>query len=254
MHAVGKERSALSHTNNRADEIRMTTRRKALLHCVLGLMSGALVSGCSSTNPHVRVHRTSAGHLQLDGPLQSYATLEALGEGACKLLTTEPGAMNGRYGFEYCALYYYSAVENRFFLSYLSDLSTNWPDGVKTCITPNSLNDPSHKDAITLGPAHNHPHNPALSQDDVRYEGRQPSPPRIIDSNGQVWDRGTLIFYQDPESGLCNVVLFNHRTLLISALRDGKWIEIGKVINDQGHIQLHPGMNWLPPRKPSDPP
>lgn len=225
----------------------MRTRKEILLCCVLGLVSSALVSGCSNTNPHVRLHRTPEGYLQLDGPLESYDTLEALSESTCKILTGEPGAMNGRYGFEYCALYYYSALEGKFFLSYLSDLSNTLPDGTKTCNVPRSLNDPSHKDAVILGLAHNHPHNPALSEPDARLNSRL-RPPLIADSSGRVWDRSTLVFFQEKDSGRCNVILFNHRTLVISALRNEKWLEIGVVVNDQGHIRLHQGMDWLPPK------
>lgn len=32
-------------------------------------------------------------------------------------MTRQPGASNGAYGFEYCALHYYSETEGAFFLS-----------------------------------------------------------------------------------------------------------------------------------------
>ncbi|HYO56285.1 hypothetical protein [Archangium sp.] len=210
------------------------------------LLSSVLVLGCSGANPHVRVHRAPEGYLQVDGPLAGpYETLESLSESACEILTSEPGAMNGKYGFEYCALYYYSSQKNAFFLSYLSDFSQNFPNGTKRCTVPRSLSDPIHKDALVLGDAHNHPHNPALSEPDVQADKRW-KPSRIADSSGRVWDRSTLMFFRDKYSGRCNVVFFNNRTLVISALRNRKWIEIGKVVNDQGHIQIHDGMDWLP--------
>jgi hypothetical protein len=106
------------------------------------------------------------------------------------------------------------------------------------------LNDPSHKDAITLGDAHNHPQNPALSEQDVRAMKRW-RPSRVAVGAGQVSNRGTMMFFRDKRTGKCNAVLFDNQSLTVSALHNGKWLEIGTVLNDQGHIQLHDGMDWL---------
>ncbi len=53
------------------------------------------------------------------------------------------------------------------------------------------------------------------------------------------------MFFRDKRTGKCNAVLFDNQSLTVSALRNGKWLEIGTVLNDQGHIQLHDGMDWL---------
>jgi hypothetical protein len=66
---------------------------------VLSLLVGAI--GCTSTNPDVRVRRLPDGHIQVDGPLAGpFDTLEQLAERACDIMTRQPGAANGPYGFE----------------------------------------------------------------------------------------------------------------------------------------------------------
>ncbi len=152
--------------------------------------------------------------------------------------------MNGAYGYEYCALYYYSPRDDAFFLSYLSDMGNSLPDGTKTCTLPRSLNDPSRKDVIILGSAHNHPHNRRFSENDLSTRVRW-MPTRIADSSGRVWNRSTMMFYRE-KSGACNAYLFDNKTLVVSALRDGKWVDIGTVSSDQGYIQMLDGMDWLP--------
>jgi len=209
------------------------------------LVSTALLLACSATNPHVRVRRTPEGYLQVEGPLAGpFGTLEALAQNACDIVLSQPGAMNGPYGFEYCALYYYSAKDQAFFLSYLSDLSSNYPDGTKSCTLPRSLSDASHPDAIILGGSHNHPHNRRFSAHDLSSRVRW-RPTRIADSTGKVWERSTMLFYRE-NSGTCSSYLFNNQTLAVSALREGQWVEIGSVYNDRGDIQLREGMGWVP--------
>jgi hypothetical protein len=229
---------------NWSDGNPMKDRKYRHIHLLLWLLGSTLLFGCSSPNPYVRVQRGPGGYLQVDGPLRGpFKTLEELAENSCALLTSQPGAMNGPYGFEYCSLYYYSPEEKGFMYSFLSDLSTTLPDGTKTCTVPRRLNDPSHTDAIILGSAHNHPHNPKVSNRDVSTDARL-RPDRIADSTGKVWTRSTMIFYRQ-KSGPCRTYLFNYSTLTISVLIDGKWDDIATVINDQGHIRLLDGKDWL---------
>jgi hypothetical protein len=213
------------------------------------IVSGLLVIhsgvGCSAQNLNVRVGRNSEGRLQVAGPLAGpFQDLETLARNACELLTRQPGADNGAYGFEYCGLYYHSPADSAFFLSYLSDLSSSLPDGSKTCTVPRLLDDPGHPDAIVLGSVHNHPHNRRFSENDLSAKARW-RPTRIADKNGRVWSRNTMMFHRE-KSGACSVYLFNNHTLTVAALRDNKWVDIGVVSGDQGYIQLLDGMDWLP--------
>jgi hypothetical protein len=140
---------------------------------VRGIMLAALLGGtmgCVTPNPNVQVRRLPDGRLQVDGPLAGpYKTTQDLAAAACEQLTSQPGAssLHGKYGVEYCALYYYSKEGTGYFLSYLSDVRREGPGGKKSCEVPNSLNDPSRKDAIILGPGHSHPHNREFSPVDM---------------------------------------------------------------------------------------
>jgi hypothetical protein len=72
---------------------------------VLWMLSAVL--GCTAPNPNVRVRRLPDGRLEVDGPLAGpFPTLEELAQNACELMTSQPGASSGAYGFEYCALHY----------------------------------------------------------------------------------------------------------------------------------------------------
>lgn len=63
-----------------------------------------------------------ASAAEVEGPmLGPFKTEEEMAEAACDRMTSQPGASNGAYGFEYCALHYYVEEDDAFFLSYLSD-------------------------------------------------------------------------------------------------------------------------------------
>jgi hypothetical protein len=171
--------------------------------------------------------------------------LEEFAQSTCELMTSQPGAANGLYGFEYCALHYYSAKEEAFFLSYLSDLGTSETNGKKSCTLPQVLKDPSHLDALILGGDHTHPHNRKFSSIDLRADSNWP-PIRFVDpSTKRVWDRQLLLFYRE-RTGECRSYLYNQAAHIVAALRHGQWVPIGKVYNDRGDIEMLAGMDWLP--------
>jgi hypothetical protein len=116
-----------------------------LLLCLLGW-------GCAG-NPNVRVRRLEDGRLQVEGPWAGpFQNLEALAKKACELVTSQPGASEGRYGSAYCALYYYSPRDKALFLSYLSDIRGSLDSSEqKSCTIPTALSDPAHENAILLG-------------------------------------------------------------------------------------------------------
>jgi hypothetical protein len=211
---------------------------------VLGLLSG--LWGCSAPNPNVRVRRTENGLLEVDGPLAGpFKTLEELAASACELMTSQPGASNGRYGFEYCGLYYHSTKEQGFFLSYLSDISRQLPDGTVTCDVPRALNDPAHPDTIILGYDHNHPASRNFSRRDLSDRSLW-RPTRFAEKESKrIWDRKTMVFHKET-SGSCSAYLYNNTTRIVSALREGDWIDIGRVYNEKGDIQMFEGMDWVP--------
>jgi hypothetical protein len=202
--------------------------------------------GCYRPNPNVRVQRLPEGRLQVEGPLAGpYKTLEALAERACSLMTQQPGASNGAYGFEYCALHYHSAAADGYFLSYLSDIGGNKRGGRKYCELPTVLDDPTHVDAVILGGAHTHPHNRQFSPEDLSVRAHW-RPTRFFDQRTQrVLDRQLLMFFQET-TGECRSYAYNNATRLVSSLRGGKWVPIAKVYDDEGNIQMLEGQDWLP--------
>ncbi|HYO59066.1 hypothetical protein [Archangium sp.] len=186
------------------------------------------------------------GLLQVDGPLAGpFKKLEELATNACGLMTSEPGASNGVYGSEYCALYYYSPPDQAFFLSYLSNIKSSLDSETKTCELPRAVNDPSHTDAIVVGGAHTHPHNREFSRRDLSIAAHW-SPSRFIDKNtGQVLNRNLLMFFRE-RTGECRAYAYDNFTRIVSALRDGELIPIGQVKNDSGDLRMFEGKDWLP--------
>jgi hypothetical protein len=84
-------------------EIKMVWRFQGVgVLCAIGS-----VLACSSLNPNLRATRMPDGSIEVKGPLAGpFPTLEALAMNACEIMTSQPGASNGIYGFEYCALNY----------------------------------------------------------------------------------------------------------------------------------------------------
>jgi hypothetical protein len=199
-----------------------------------------------TTNPNVRVRRLDNGLLQVDGPLAGpFPTLEALATNACELMTNQPGASNGIHGFEYCALYYHSQKSGGYFLSYLSDIKGRQDSAEKSCSLPNALSDPNHDDALILGGVHTHPHNRRLSPKDMSVWTHW-KPTRLAEKgSGQVFDRMLLMFFRE-KTGICRIYSYNNFSRIISALRDDKWVPIGKAYNDSGDIEIFEGKDWLP--------
>jgi hypothetical protein len=160
-------------------------------------------------------------------------------------MTRQPGASNGAYGFEYCALYYYAREENAYFLSYLSDIRGSLDPVVKSCTLPNNLNDPAHSNVILLGGAHTHPNNREFSPRDLSAAAHW-KPVRFFDTNtGKVWDRQLLVFFRE-KTGECRSYSYNNSTRIVSALRKGTWVPIGEVYDELGYIRLYEGKDWLP--------
>jgi hypothetical protein len=187
------------------------------------------------------------GSLKVEGPLAGpFRTLEELATNACELMTSQPGASNGNYGFEYCALNYYSPKETAYFLSYLSDFKKKLDSTTaKTCVMPTTVDDPSHQDAIIMGFDHTHPQNRKFSKPDLTAWARW-STTRFYDrGTGRVWDRHLMLFYREPTRA-CSAYMLDAATRVVSALREGRWVPIGEVYNADGDIRMFEGQDWLP--------
>lgn len=206
----------------------------------------AVMMGCSTPNPDVRVRELPDGQLQVTGPLAGpFPTMEELAGSACEILTRQPGASSGDYGMEYCALVYYSGAEDAYYLSHLSDIHGTSVGRTKSCRVPTRLDDPRHLDAIILGRGHNHPHNRRFSKADLGDERRW-VPTRIADSRtGKVLRRQLLLFYRE-KAGECRAYKYDYTDREVAALRGGVWVPIGAVRDDLGNIELYEGRDWTP--------
>jgi hypothetical protein len=216
---------------------------------LLGLLGGAW--SCTGSNPWVRVTRRGDGLLVVDGPAAGpFDTKEELATTACELLTSQPGAASGRLGIEYCALWYYAKDERKYFLSFLSDVGGNKNSGRKYCEVPRALNELDQRSVLLLGPGHGHPHNRQFSPEDLG-SGRKPgwSPlgvSRFYDGDtDHVWERELLVFYREWNKA-CSIYNYNYATRIVSSLRSGNWVQIGKVEGDWGDLKMFEGQDWLP--------
>ncbi|WP_224244979.1 hypothetical protein [Hyalangium gracile] len=211
---------------------------------VAALVVLGITMGCG-TNPNVRVYRRPDGLLEVAGPLAGpFRNTEELAANACKIMTSQGGATGGVHGSEYCALSYYAPGEDAFYLSYLSDVREKLDTkGSKTCSMPQALNDPSHSDAIIIGGDHTHPHNIRFSPGDLSGTWR---PSRVVDKKtGRVFHRELYLLYLDG-GGVCRAFGYNYVTRIVSALRERQWVQIGRVYDESGNIQMFEGKDWLP--------
>ena len=215
------------------------------------MLAGAL--GCAAQNPDVRVVRLPNGTLQVDGPLAGpFKTTEELAAHGCELMTRQPGAgaTHGKLGKEYCALHYYSQEDQAYYLTYLSDIGGDGPDGSKYCNVPKSINELNEKKPLITGPAHNHTQNRQFSPADLgatRPAGWSPvGPSRVVQpGTGQLWDRELYVFFKDLNA-VCSTYRYNYATRVVSALREGKWVLIGQAEGDWGAFKPIEGAGWLP--------
>ncbi|WP_224370855.1 hypothetical protein [Hyalangium versicolor] len=208
----------------------------------LWLLGGLL--GCATPNPNVRVRRLPEGQLEVDGPLAGpFETLGQLAAEACELMMNQPGASNRAYGFEYCALHYYSVSGGGYFLSYLSNIGGDKAGGTKYCEMPRALRDPMHGDAVLLGGDHTHPYPQGFSKRDTSSKAHW-NPVRFVDPvTHQLRERQLMVFFRDRR-GTCKAYNYNNATRVVTALRDGQWVSIGQA-DDDGDIKLFEGMEWL---------
>nr|WP_225937680.1 hypothetical protein [Myxococcus sp. RHSTA-1-4] len=220
---------------------------------LLVLLTGGFGWGCGTPNPLIRVVRMPNGMLRVDGPAAGpFEGTEELATHACELMTRQPGATNRRLGEEYCALSYYSIEEKAYFLSYFSDFSREDSSGVKACEVPLALNHMFNgqggKRTLILGPGHNPPHDREFSPRDMRRgrsEGWSPfGVSRFHDTwTNRVWERELFVFHREPD-GACSSFKYSYATRGVYALREGRWLLIGRAEGRWGTFRPVEGRGW----------
>ncbi len=210
------------------------------------LIGGAWVAACSSPNPNVRARRLPSGGIAVKGPLAGpFETEQELAQNACSIMTRQPGASAGMYGTEYCALGYYSGEGKGYFLSYLSELRSRLDSGRKSCLIPSALDDEAHGDAVVFWAPHTHPHNREFSRVDLKTHLRW-LPTRVAEKGtGRAFPKSILLLYRE-KTGECRVYRYELPSKGVFALRDGAWVPIGRVYDDEGNVEMLDGMGWLP--------
>jgi len=220
--------------------------RLAWLRTLMLFPGVAWAVACSSPNPNVQAHRLPSGGLAVKGPLAGpFETEQELAQNACELMTRQPGASAGMHGSEYCALGYYSSQGQGYFLSYLSELKARLDTGRKSCLIPTVLEDEAHGDAVVFWAPHTHPHNREFSRVDLQVHIRW-LPTRVAErGTGRVFARSILLLYRE-KTGECRVYRYELPSKGVFALRDGAWVPIGHVYDDEGNVEMFDGMGWLP--------
>lgn len=210
------------------------------------LIGGACVAACASPNPNVRARRLPSGGIAVKGPMAGpFETEQALAQNACSIMTSQPGASAGMYGTEYCALGYYSGQGKGYFLSFLSELKSRLDSGRKSCLIPSSLDDEAHRDAVVFWAPHTHPHNREFSRVDLKTHLRW-LPTRVAEKGtGRIFPKSVLLLYRE-KTGECRVYRYELSSKGVFALRDGAWVPIGRVYDDEGNVEMLDGMGWLP--------
>jgi hypothetical protein len=64
-------------------------------------------------------------------------------------------------------------------------------------------------------------------------------------ATGRIWTRELLMFYREW-NGACSAYSYNYSTRVVSALRDGAWVPIGKAEGNWGFFKSLEGKGWLP--------
>jgi hypothetical protein len=216
-----------------------------------GKPSGVL--GQQSLRQDEQTSRRADGRIEVEGPLAGpFKKTEELAAHACDLMTRQPGAdaRHGKHGVEYCALHYYAAEEDTYYLSYLSDIGGDGAGGSKFCKVPSSLHDLKRGEVIITGPAHTHSINIKMSDIDLgsgRPEGFSPvGPARVFNkTTGRIWDRHLYAFYRDTD-GKCFAFSYNYANRTVFALRKGKWVPIGRAEGPWGSFRPFEGQDWKP--------
>ncbi len=61
----------------------------------------------------------------------------------------------------------------------------------------------------------------------------------------RVWERELLVFYKERD-GKCSAYSYDYATRIVSALRDGRWVPIGRAEGKYGSLSKFAGQDWLP--------
>jgi len=71
-------------------------------------------------------------------------------------------------------------------------------------------------------------------------------PSRFLEKNtGRVWERELYAFYRNRD-GVCFAYSYNYATRIVSALRESKWVPIGKAEGEWGTFKPFEGQGWRP--------
>ncbi|XXF78099.1 hypothetical protein P2318_34410 [Myxococcaceae bacterium GXIMD 01537] len=159
-------------------------------------------------------------------------------------MTSQPGAAYGARGREYCALGYLPQGEEAYYLSFLSDVGGEMEGGKKFCVAPSVLDDPSHPSSLILIRLHTHPTNRRFSDGDL--SSGKTWPVRVVDERtSQVRERYLWVLFREKD-GECRSYQYNYAQRIVSALREGKWVPIGRVVNEAGRVEMFEGQDWVP--------
>lgn len=206
-----------------------------------------LVVGCAENSSVVR---NEYGGLVVEGPLAGpYASPDEVVD-ALPLILEQPGATNGNYGVEYCAIIYRLPGGKQWYLSKLSSVVDvrHQVEGKKSCEPVDEVRDPAAKTVrirrasnLVAGDAHNHPWLKAtsgFSDEDLKDTNKRHW---WITVEGELTHIIRLLILADGRR--YKYVL---KTRIVFKWDPGRrtWNRIGVVRDESGFVTLDPGKDW----------
>lgn len=173
--------------------------------------------GCSASKPLVQVKRLKSGMLRVEGPAAGpFENTEELAARACEV-------MAARSGESYCALGHYAVEEDAYYLGHLSGFTREDSKGARACEVPRALDQAMDAQGgrrlLILGATHDRETSPQDMGLGVS---------RFLDgTTHRIWERELFVFHREA-GGTCRSFKYSYATRGVYALREGRWLLMGK--------------------------
>jgi hypothetical protein len=163
--------------------------------------------------------------------------MEELVDAACKNMmsaeVSSPG--NSRHG--YCILFFNSPIfeapqdGDKWFISNITPMQGIPGGPERSCELPPDPVEPATKEMLSLGGAYFN------SETQAPGGSEHWRPTQFYNqSSSKAWDPDTLVFSLDPV-GVCTVYSYSGFSRVVTVRRDGEFVPVGTIYNDQGIIQ-----------------
>lgn len=191
---------------------------RVLFYCLAWAIAALMAEGCASGGTP-RFWRDPQRGIVVAGPMLGPAqTLKELAPQLCATIGKLPGATarHTRGGQEYCGAIYQRNSEKPFYASYPSTLGPplDLAGAKKACYPPHAVDDPSARSIQIYADYHSHPAITRFSPFDLQSK-RQ------------------LYYFRVMFNPICEVYLYDFQARTVLQLRDGEFIPIKQVTDDE---------------------